>query len=263
MSIYSKRTFKNHVFICLIITVLILLVASIFGVRDLFAAYITVTILLIYIVITFLKDQKIKKTLARLANSRKELALVVGASYSPCDFSEIPMLRNIAPMQIENGRNKQIMGYIDAGEWQYFDYSHNYYRQLRGIKFLAGTVYYGVIFSKLPCNLPNVFFDSKKTRGRQFRFTFSRKQLYKFEGNFNKYFSAYTPENFTKDSLSFINQDVMEALIDASEYDIEIVSDMICLYGPIYTESKDIILMSQKLAQIKHQLLKNTLTHRN
>lgn len=144
--------------------------------------------------------------------------------------------------------------FVIGPAWTYFDFSYSTVRETKDGEFKSGDVYYGVMKAKLPRVLPNVFFDSKTARKRQFRFVFSKRQIYHFEGDFNKYFVTYIPANYSIDSLSFVTPDVMQALIDASQYDAEIVSDELFLYGPIYDHAQQIKDMSAKILAIRDSL---------
>ena len=106
--------------------------------------------------------------------------------------------------------------------------------------------------------MPNVFFDSKQARHRQFRFVFQHKQIHHLEGDFDKFFTTYFPENYEIDSMSFITPDVMQALKQAANYDVEIVGDSLFIYGPIYDLETELADMSTKLLAIKKSLAQTT-----
>jgi hypothetical protein len=116
---------------------------------------------------------------------------------------------------------------------------------------------------KLPRKLPHVIFDSKKSRGRQFRFFIDADQKHSLEGNFDQYFTTYFPKLYRVDSLSFITPDVMHAMIAASEYDIEILDDQLFIYGSLDDPNQQIEAMALKIGAIKKELLDNILTYRD
>lgn len=262
MKIYMKRTYARHAMIGIWVIVFTVLIVMLSGYEE-YSGYVAIVAFLVFFSVRSRETWQINKTVNGLAQSRERLASQQGFQYSAFEWSNISSVRNIAPMHIEDSRDEHFWNYIDAKQWQYCDFSYNYYRKMKHGEYCAGTVYYGVMFAKLPRKLPNVFFDSKKARGRQFRFTFKRNQRHSLEGNFDEYFATYFPDDYTIDSMSFISPDVMHALIDAAEYDIEIVGDIVCLYGPIYTNENDLLLMSQKLVVIKSQLMENILTYRD
>lgn len=164
---------------------------------------------------------------------------------------------------IENARNKRIQNTIKGDDWIYCDFAYDLYNRTKYSEYKAATVHYGVMYTTLPRKLPNVFFDSIRARRRQFRFHFARNQRHSLEGDFDKHFVTYFPPNYTIDSMSFISPEVMWAMREASDYDIEIVGDRLYLYGPLYEPSEQLAEMSAQLANIKKHLLDNITTYRD
>jgi hypothetical protein len=164
---------------------------------------------------------------------------------------------------IHGARNQHYNNMLTGDDWQYCDYSYDLYNKTKHGEYKAATVHYGVMSTKLPRILPNVFFDSIKARRRQFRFHFARSQRHRLEGGFEKYFVTYFPEEYTIDSMSFISPEVMWALKEASDYDIEIAGDRLFLYGPLYEPEAQIADMAAKIKEIKRLLLNNIVTYRD
>ena len=165
--------------------------------------------------------------------------------------------------QLHNAREPQIANLLVGNDWEYADFTYNVYGKHKYGEYLQAIVHYGVMSTKLPRRLPNVFFDSKKARGRQFRFHFSKSQQHRLEGDFSKFFVTYFPTGYTIDSMSFISPDVMWVMRDAADYDIEIYGDRVFLYGPLYDPEKQLPDMAAKIARIKKELLDNILTYRD
>ncbi|HEX5456063.1 MAG TPA: hypothetical protein VFW77_01720 [Candidatus Saccharimonadales bacterium] len=100
----------------------------------------------------------------------------------------------------------------------------------------------GVIMIKLPRRLPNVVFDSKannhfgiSTLGT----TFKSSEKFTLEGDFNKHFDVYAPQNYGLDVLYFITPELMALMVDeASNYDIEVVDDNLFFYAPAFEFTK-------------------------
>lgn len=60
-----------------------------------------------------------------------------------------------------------------------------------------------------------------------------RGQTLSLEGDFDKYFKLYVPQEYQRDALYVLTPDVMAALIDTgSAHDIEIIDDQLYIYGP-------------------------------
>lgn len=160
-------------------------------------------------------------------------------------------------------RDQHFINLVISDHWQYVDWSYSTYERTKYGDYKAADVYYGVMAAKLPRVMPNVFFDSKTGRGRQFKAQFVKQQRHSLEGNFDQYFDTYFSQGYTIDSLSFITPDVMEALIAASEYDIEIVGDQVLFYGPIYTDAARLDGMASKLLLVQSELAHNAQTYRD
>lgn len=159
--------------------------------------------------------------------------------------------------------NFELENMLKTDDWSYADFA--YLR--RGNPYYGSPVLwkasYGVISIVLPRKLPNIFFDSKRVFGNQFKRHISDKQIGSFEGDFDKFFRTYIPENYTIDSLSFITPEVMIAIRDASDYDIEIFENHVFLYGPQIMQVEQLEDMRKKAASIKQALMNNILTYRD
>lgn len=165
--------------------------------------------------------------------------------------------------QLHNVREPRINNLIVGDDWEYADFTYNVYGRMRGGEYLRARVHYGVASTKLPRRLPHMFFDSKKTHGRQFRLHFAKKQRHSLEGGFDKFFTTYFPSGYTIDSLSIISPDVMWVMKQAADYDIEIYGDRLFLYGPLYDPDEQLPDMAAKIKRIKKELLDNILTYRD
>lgn len=160
-------------------------------------------------------------------------------------------------------RGQQYVNCVKSDSWVYADWSYDHYEQTKNGEYKAAVIYYGVMAARLPRVMPNVFFDSKAERGRQFKAQFAANQRHSLEGDFDQYFDTYFVEGYTIDSLSFITPDVMLALEAASVYDIEIIDDQVLLYGPVYVDATRLDDMAAKLLAIQAQLAENARTYRD
>ncbi len=91
---------------------------------------------------------------------------------------------------------------------------------------------YCVLSIKLKSLAPHIFFDSQNTKGQQAKLFFEKNQEYTFEGDFNTHFNSYVAPGQSLDSLAVITPDVMQALINAQGYDIELIGDRVQIYAP-------------------------------
>jgi hypothetical protein len=152
---------------------------------------------------------------------------------------------------------------IYTEEWAYCDYSYDVYRETKYGEYKESEMLYALMGTTLPRKLPNVVFDSLKSRRRQFKPVYDKSQKHSLEGNFDSHFVTYFPEGYTIDSLSFITPDVMIALQEADAYDVEIIDDNLFIFGPMKDASVQLPEMSAKLLSIKKELLDNILTYRD
>lgn len=152
---------------------------------------------------------------------------------------------------------------IFKDDWAYGDYSFNFYRRSKNGKYKAGKIHYAVVSFTLPRRLPHVLFDSVTSNKKQFRMIFDGSQKHSLEGNFDTYFTTYFATDYTIDSMSFITPEVMQAMIEASAYDVEVVDDKLYLFGPIQHPAVQIPELIRLGSEIKKKLLNNILTYRD
>lgn len=166
-------------------------------------------------------------------------------------------------LDILPGKEKHHDNVIVGDDWIYSDYSYGVFKKTKHGEYRVATVHYAVISTKLPRRLPNVLFDSKVAHGRQFRLALKRSQRHSLEGDFDNYFATYFPNKYKIDSLSFITPEVMLAMRDAADYDIEIKDDQLIIFGPLLKAETQIPEMSFKLMRIRKKLMNNIATYRD
>lgn len=146
--------------------------------------------------------------------------------------------------------------------WLYSDFTFDVYDQSSdGTSRKIRTEYYGIMSAKLSRQLPQIFFDSYTSHGRQFKFQFASAQEYDFEGDFNQHFKAYIPAEYTIDTLSFISPEVMVALQAAADYDIEITGNHVILFSEAGVPERLLPDMAAKLQAIVRELEDNMRTY--
>lgn len=94
---------------------------------------------------------------------------------------------------------------------------------------------WGFVSVKLPRKLPNMVLDSEKNNFfgliSNLPDTFSKDQKLSLEGDFDKHFSLYAPQQYGTDALYIFTPDVMQAAIDhGGGYDMEVVDDTFYVY---------------------------------
>ena len=96
------------------------------------------------------------------------------------------------------------------------------------------THYWGYVAIKLDRRLPHMVLDAKSNNffGTNLPVKFSRKQILSLEGDFDRYFTLYCPQEYERDALYVFTPDLMARLIDeAAQLDVEIVDDWMFLYS--------------------------------
>lgn len=127
---------------------------------------------------------------------------------------------------------------IESKEWFFADYQFHKYTETKHGRYLSSRTYYSIIQIPLPRQLPHIVFDSRRMRGREMRFSFDKDQQIQLEGNFDTYFDTYFPAHYEIDLLSIITPEVMQALMAAGEFDIEVYGNQLKLYAPMLPASK-------------------------
>lgn len=109
------------------------------------------------------------------------------------------------------------------------------YQYITGSGKSQQTHRFGFIRMKLPRKLPNMVLDahSNNTFGRFSNLpeSFNRGEKLSLEGDFDKYFTLYAPEQYKIDALYIFTPNMMQALIDtAGSYDCEVIDDDFYIY---------------------------------
>ena len=121
--------------------------------------------------------------------------------------------------------------------WQTYDMVSDIYRRSGDTRlYKSRQAFYTVFEAKLQRTIPHLVFDSKTAKGRQFRRIYLNTQHLTLDGDFNDYFDAYSPQGYEVDTLSFITPEVIVAMLDMHDCDIEFIEDGLLCYGPLLDE---------------------------
>ena len=151
---------------------------------------------------------------------------------------------------------KNGMSFIEGGKSKYapgmiFDEGHS--RQVTGgyvlkngieianYKYTVGhgknsqTFKYAYVEIPLKRSLPHMVLDAKSNNFMNIVTglpdSFNKSQTLSLEGNFDKFFTLYTPKKYERDALYVFTPDVMAKLIDeCKQFDIEIVDNKMYMY---------------------------------
>ena len=160
-------------------------------------------------------------------------------------------------------RDRGLDNVYKGTDWAFGDFRYSVYRKTRRGEYKTSTHYRAVAVFDLPRILPNVFFDAKATKGSEFKMLFDQEQRHSLEGNFDEFFETYFSKEYAIDSLSFITPEVMQAMIAAKEYDIEIYKDKLYLYNELENMPDQLQTVERLGNKVRTTLLNNIVTYRD
>ena len=117
---------------------------------------------------------------------------------------------------------------------------------------------WGYLMIPLKRQVPNMILDAKKNNIGMFGVgitnlpsAFKNNQTLSLEGDFDKYFTLYAPEEYERDALYIFTPDLMSLLIDnTAAFDIETVDDKLYIYS-----SKQLNLLNPPLLEKLFQII--------
>lgn len=239
-TIYFKQTVPQIIIVYLIVGLLIgIAVASGQNNTD-FPWY---TFVPIYLVAAYLFTRTVIRTLLvnKYIRQHPESLLVVPSTdiFKTSIYLELNKIDRLKPIAAD-GDTKLLMAMFD------------FYNRTRYGDYLSKRAYYMVIEIQLRRRLPHILFDSKVAKDRQFKSLYLQAQRIGVQSYFDEIFDTYVPQTYAIDSLSFITPEVMEVLIEARLYDIEIVNDKLFLYAPLIGKEDIEIFMARGKAIAEH-----------
>lgn len=208
---------------------------------------------LVMVIRIYRMRQQIKQRAAALANLGKELSAKYEAG------SEAELSSNFTALKL---RDPYMFNTLEGPDWRYNDFRHAVYRRAKNGEYKAADVYYSVLVLELERGLPTMLFDSPKTHHKQFKKFFDKSQVHQLEGNFDQHFTTYFPKYYSIDALSIITPEVMQAMIAADQFDIEIDGNKLYLYGPLVPVGQ-VESMVKNGQEIRRKLMNNLVTYRD
>ncbi len=195
----------------------------------------------------------------RFIKIRKQQILLYASRQKDIVSSTIPLSSALYEVVSSNARDIKVSDGYTKNDWGFGDFNFSFYS--KGTR--TSTVYFSVGVIKLARILPNVFFDSKSSGKMEFKKLFKRSQLHSLEGNFDDFFDTYFAEDYQIDNLSFITPEVMQAILEAKEYDVEIYKDKLYLYQELKEMPAQMIDIEDKCKLIRAKLNNNIHTYRD
>ena len=125
---------------------------------------------------------------------------------------------------------QRVIGAIEWNNWQYFAITFDERQDESMLGKIDRSQYFSVLSIELARKVPHLYFDSSKVLGSQVKHYVGSFQRLSLEGDFDKYFTLYSPDGYQVDVLSFITPELMQVLIAAGDYDIELYQNRLLLY---------------------------------
>jgi len=117
------------------------------------------------------------------------------------------------------------------------------FSEIGNYEYIVGnnTIKRGYIVVELNRKLPHMVLDSKKNNGNIFGLlvnnlpvSFDKEQKQSLEGDFDSYFTLYTPKGYERDALYVFTPDLMMLFIDKiNNYDAEVIDDKLYIYSDV------------------------------
>jgi hypothetical protein len=131
------------------------------------------------------------------------------------------------------GDSRQAVDHVRSVEGRFFDFGN--YRYTTGSGKNRSTRTWGFLAFHLDRRLPHMVLDSKANNGffgSNLPATFDKQQILSLEGDFDRYFTLYCPQQYERDALYVFTPDLMALLIDeAAPFDVEIIDDWMFVYS--------------------------------
>lgn len=165
-----------------------------------------------------------------------------GMTFSPRDPDP-----NYPGAIFRNGGSRAAVDHFRSVEGRFFDTGNFSYVVSNGKS--STTITWGFLAMHLERRLPHMMLDS--LQNNMFGMAgiaglFSREQVLSLEGDFDRYFTLYCPQQYERDALYVFTPDLMALCIDeAAPFDVEIVDDWLFVYSPRAFRMDDPHLLSR------------------
>ena len=132
------------------------------------------------------------------------------------------------------GRSRVAIDHLRSATDRFLDYGN--YRYVTGSGKNSTTHNWGFMALQLDRSLPHMVLDSKANNGlfggTNLPAIFTKDQVLSLEGDFDQYFTLYSPKQYERDALYVFTPDLMALLIDeAAPFDVEIIDKWMFVYS--------------------------------
>jgi len=221
-TIYFKQTWQQITYLTLAASLVLLLVLSSINRAPFEALTITAPVIIIGLYL-------LTRTIVRTIVANRYIDQYVAAPV----VNLLPSSVAVTSINLQLNEADRLMPIAVGNNFQAFLATFNFYVHTKAGSYVSKEVYYTVLQVNLDRTLPHILFDSKTARGRQFKQLYLNSQRLSVQGPFDDVFDTYAPQTYAIDTLSFVTPEVMEALIAAKAYDIELFGNTLSLYAPL------------------------------
>ncbi len=136
--------------------------------------------------------------------------------------------------------------------WKLYDLKIENYRLIFVFRYYLYTVFEADLRQKVP----HLIFDSAKTKRHQFKRVFKQARKLTLDSYIDKTFTIHAPDNHDIDILSFVTPEVVEAINNLKDYDLELVGDRLFCYAP-FLRRDELAGFQQKCSNLYLKLVDN------
>ena len=173
-----------------------------------------------------------------LVIARRARQLLERRPYRGQPVSPTPSQLDRSAARAELGPPKQSSPIKQGEHWRIYDAVFDVWGESRSGRVKTAEAYYTVFEARLRRSVPQLVFDSKTAKKRQFSHIYLRAQHLPLEAILLDDFDAYAPQHYEIDALSFITPEVVEAMPGLADRDIEFVGPGLLCYAPLLDDDE-------------------------
>ena len=136
--------------------------------------------------------------------------------------------------------------------WKLYDLKIENHRLIFVLRYSLYTVFEADLRQKVP----HLIFDSAKSKRHQFKRVFKQARKLTLDSYIDKTFTVHAPDNHDIEILSFVTPEVVEAINNLKDYDLELVGDRLFCYAP-FLRREELSGFQQKCSNLYWELVDN------
>lgn len=174
-----------------------------------------------------------------------------------------PQPPQLTPLMLEIPRDKlEVAAFASGDGWRFGDFRHTVEYDTSNLEIRGEYRYFSVIELEMGRELPAIVFVSKKLKSHAFGWILDDSQKASLEGDFDNYFDTYFPIHYHIDARSVISPEVMVALLELKDCDIEFYGTRIFVYC-VTPDHTMVAPMINKSLEVKRRLSDHIVYYRD